>query len=91
MNHCQNMNELMQAQLDIIKRHIDRHKWFQHIDDRDKAIEDFIEKYAWLMREMFCLFTCPHSTNCFIREKLLGEERGPSTMQKVTSGGETSQ
>lgn len=53
----------MKIQRDIISRHIDEHKYFKHIVDREKAVVDFIKQYAWLMRETYCL-ACPDKDTC---------------------------
>lgn len=60
---CKHFSDLMKIQIDIIQRHIGEHQYFQHITDRNKAVADFIIKYAWLMRETYCL-ACPDKKEC---------------------------
>lgn len=61
---CQHLRDILDAQLDIIERHIDRHKWFQQIENREEAISDFIEKYGFIMREFFCSRICEDRFDC---------------------------
>ena len=35
---CIHLGDILNAQIEIIERHIDEHKWFQGIADKDKAI-----------------------------------------------------
>ena len=63
---CVHLREILDAQIDIIERHIERHKWFQQIDDKDKAIQDFIEKYGFIMREFYCSRICEDRFYCEI-------------------------
>ena len=61
---CNHSGELIKIELEIIKRHISQHKWFQHIENEDEAIMDFVEKYGWLMRECYCEYVCPDRDKC---------------------------
>ena len=60
---CEHFIELMRLQRDIINRHIDEHKYFQGIEDKNQAVIDFIQKYGYLMREVFCL-RCQDRDKC---------------------------
>ena len=71
---CEHLNELLKAQEVIIKRHIDEHKWFQHITDPDKAAVDFIEHYGWIMREVYCGQACKDRANCVIAAEFLPKD-----------------
>ena len=64
MGKCEKLKEFLTCQQDIIKRHIDEHLWFQHIPEKEKGIADFIQKYGWLMRELFCLHSCENKDKC---------------------------
>jgi hypothetical protein len=64
---CSQIRELLKVELSIIQKHLDEHKWFQHIEDKNMAVNDFIEKYAWLMKEMYCNFSCKKE-NCELRK-----------------------
>lgn len=61
---CNNCPNLMRFQTKIINRHIDEHKFFNRIDKTDDAVRDFVEKYGWLMREVFCQYICPNLEKC---------------------------
>jgi len=74
---CRHLRELLESQREIIERHIDRHKWFRHIDDREAAISDFIEKFGWIMREFHCTQVCTDRTECEQPSRLAGEGRLP--------------
>ena len=47
--HCTHLKDFLEAEMLIVKRHIDEHKWFLHIEDKNEAIDDFIKKYAWII------------------------------------------
>jgi hypothetical protein len=54
-NHkCIRFEEFMAAQKEIIQRHIDEHAWCQHIDNKEEAMLDFINKFGWMFREAYC-------------------------------------
>jgi hypothetical protein len=64
---CVKLDVLMQCQRDIIERHIDQHKWFKHIPDKEAGVSDFIKQYAWLMRDLFCNYICDSKDGCKLR------------------------
>jgi len=70
-DHCIHLNELSKVQSIIIKKHIDQHKWFAHIPDRQVAISDFIEKFGWIMRELYCGYICADRFDCSIASEFL--------------------
>lgn len=61
---CTHIQEILDAQRDIIERHIDQHKWFNQIENRDQAACDFIEKYGFIMREFYCSRVCKERFDC---------------------------
>lgn len=67
---CTHLRELNQAQTTIIKRHIDEHKWFAHIADEEEGKLDFILKFGWAMREVFCNYICGERSGCITAYKL---------------------
>ncbi len=68
---CEHLSELLKTESDVIKRHLDEHKWFNHIEDDNEAVADFINKFGWLMRELYCEQICPSRYKCdTIKEKL---------------------
>ena len=68
-NGCEKLQEILEIQLEIINRHIDKHKWFQKIESKDEAVRDFIEKYGFIMREFYCSRVCEKRFDCSIAEK----------------------
>lgn len=64
------LQQFLTIEIELIERHIDKHKWFNHIADRDAAIADFIEKYGWLIRDCYCSYTCPNRNQCQIKNNI---------------------
>jgi hypothetical protein len=62
--HCDHLDDILRAEIPIIKRHIERHKWYRHIPDTNSAMIDFIENYGFIMREMYCQYVCPGREEC---------------------------
>jgi hypothetical protein len=71
LDFCDRVKDLLQVESRVIKRHIDRHKWFQHIRDKNEAVKDFIEKYGWLMREVYCENMCSKKDTCKVYKKVM--------------------
>ena len=69
-NACPHLKELLEAQLKIMKRHVARHKWFNHIENEDDAYQDFVTKFAWIMRELYCESACPDRDKCEFAKNL---------------------
>ena len=63
---CDNLRDLMKCEMRIIKKHLDEHKWFNHIEGENEGVKDFIEKYGWLMRELYCGYACKKRDRCEI-------------------------
>ena len=64
MRKCTNVKAILEAEREVIKAHLNRHKWYNHIKDEEAAIIDFIWKYAWLMREIYCGKLCKINQKC---------------------------
>jgi len=75
---CTRMRDLLVVQKQIIERHIDEHKWFQHIPDKNEATSDFLEKFGWIMRELICGYICAERFNCKIAQKYLPPNPDPT-------------
>ena len=69
---CIKLNEIMQEQRVIIRRHLNEHAWFNHIEDKDQAVLDFIEKYGWVLRESYCDL-CVHRKDCLAYREYLNK------------------
>ncbi len=63
-NHCQHLQDILSIEKEIIQQHINNHKWYHGFENENDAIIDFIHRYAWIMREVFCGAMCPHRNNC---------------------------
>ena len=66
ITQCVRLKDILDAQIEIIERHIDQHKWFHRFQNRDEAIADFIEKYGFIMREFYCSRICEDRFDCEI-------------------------
>lgn len=60
---CNRLKELLKEETEIIKRHIDEHAYFQGIENKEDAVRDFIDKYAFIMREAYCDL-CQETKTC---------------------------
>lgn len=60
---CNNLKQLLEAEKLIIEHHIDKHKFYRGISNRDEGIQDFINNYAEIIRESFCL-ACKFNESC---------------------------
>jgi hypothetical protein len=58
MKSCTHINDLVKAEIPIIKRHLEKHKWYKMIDDKEVATADFIKSYGFIMREYYCQYIC---------------------------------
>ncbi len=71
MEKCSHLEDFLNEQRIIIYRHIDKHKYYNGIANREDAMNDFIKKYAWVMREMYCDKICPEKDNCEVYQSYL--------------------
>jgi hypothetical protein len=69
LKECNHLREILEAQKDFIERHVEQHQWFQHIENREVAICDFIEKYGFIMREFYCSRICVSRFDCELAQK----------------------
>ena len=67
---CDQLHVVMKVQTGIINKHIDEHKWCNHIEDRNEAIADFVGKFGWIMRETYCNTSCAHKDICMLRKQV---------------------
>jgi hypothetical protein len=65
---CSKLKGFLGLEQKIIERHIEKHKWFNGIDNRDEVVCDFIKKYAWIIREVYCSSVCENIDNCKLAE-----------------------
>jgi hypothetical protein len=64
LEKCECLDALLNCEVDIIKRHLANHKWYNAIPGEAEGIADFIKKYGWLMRDLYCGYTCPSRGIC---------------------------
>jgi len=67
---CIDLENLLKDEREVIEGHIDEHKWFHHISNKEDGIKDFIQEYGWIMKEMYCKYVC--------KNKCLYEYKGES-------------
>ena len=67
---CQRLSEFMKTQLEVVRKHLDEHKYLRRIEDSNEALDSFIKDYGWLMREMYCTKICSLRDGCEIASKL---------------------
>lgn len=67
---CIELSDFMKTQFDIIKKHLDEHKYLRKIENKDEALESFVQDYGWLIRELYCTRICKHNGNCEIADSL---------------------
>lgn len=65
LHDCLHFSEFMTEQKSLMERHLTKHKFFQHIEDPGEAVIDFIQKYAWVIREVYCDL-CSDNKECKI-------------------------
>lgn len=72
--YCNNLSALMEIQKNIIEKHIDAHKWLNGIENREEAMQDFIDKFAWLIRELYCGYVCEKRYRCKMAKEYVPEQ-----------------
>jgi len=60
---CVKLQNLNRVQFLVISRHLEKHKWFRHIKDKNDALADFLKEFGPIMREIYCE-TCEESPEC---------------------------
>ena len=68
-NECRHLHDILASQIEIIERHVDQHKWFQGIENKDQAVYDFVDKYGFIMREFYCSRICIDRFDCELAQK----------------------
>ena len=65
---CVHLVEFLRCEMDVMERHLANHKWFNKIPDEADGIADFISKYGWLMRDLYCRYACELRSTCTVLE-----------------------
>ena len=63
---CQRLSDFMKVQMDIIRKHLDEHKYLRKIEKTDDALHSFIHDYGWVIRELYCSHICSDKLECKI-------------------------
>lgn len=66
LHGCVNLVKLLDVEKKIIQRHIKKHKWMNHIEDVTEGTIDFINKFGWVMKEIYCEAVCDRKDDCEI-------------------------
>jgi hypothetical protein len=69
-DYCQKLKDFLEIERKIIIRHIDDHKWFNKIEDKNEGVADFIQKYGWIIKEMYCTYMCENKDGCALKKEL---------------------
>ena len=67
---CQRLSEFMKTQLEVVRKHLDEHKYLRRIEDSNVALDSFIKDYGWLIREMYCSKICSIREGCEIAAQM---------------------
>jgi hypothetical protein len=71
MDSCNHLDDILKTEIGLVKRHLERHKWYQHIENSEVATADFIKNYGFIMREMYCSNVCPNRNECELIKEYL--------------------
>jgi hypothetical protein len=62
--YCKHVKHILDIERGVIQDHIAKHKWCNKFNTDNDAIVDFVHKYAWIMREVFCGVMCKYREEC---------------------------
>lgn len=60
---CQNLKNLLEVEGRILYRNVEGHAWLNHIPDKRDAEQDFVNRFGWIMRELYCEM-CKDNKTC---------------------------
>ena len=61
---CEKVPKIVSAEMKIIKKHLEKHKYYHHLKNDNDGIMDFAKQYAWVMREAYCHLICENKKTC---------------------------
>ncbi|MEM4271785.1 MAG: hypothetical protein QXD13_01715 [Candidatus Pacearchaeota archaeon] len=70
---CQHLNDMLASLTEITEVHIDEHKWYRGIESLEVAVENFLNEYWWVAREMYCSDLCNEKDKCEIYTQYLAQ------------------
>jgi len=53
LNHQDSDKDLVKIKLQVLKHDISVHKWLNRIDNYDAAVSDFLNKFGWVIYEIY--------------------------------------
>jgi len=60
---CIHLKDLLKEEAEVITRHLEEFMTNFNLEDDSEAKNEFIMKYGWIMREMYCDL-CPDKKDC---------------------------
>ena len=73
---CIHLADLLGRLGKITEVHINEHKWFRGIGSPEDAIGDFVDKFGWVARDMYCGGLCPDEKTCEMHRQYLKQFEG---------------
>jgi hypothetical protein len=67
LEHCICLKEYKAFQAKVLASYLSDYQP-KNTEEKQKLMMDFIEKYAWLVRRIYCLEFCPHMSECELLE-----------------------
>jgi len=61
---CQRDVDLKTIKTTLLLKHLEQHKWFRQIADDETGKQDFLEKFGWMVEQMFCRYYCDQRFVC---------------------------
>ena len=77
---CERLMTFNIIQAHILRRHLKNHKWFTHLPDENQALIDFVQKFGFAMREVYCE-CCVYHNNCIIERDVFHIKEDKNEMQ----------
>lgn len=66
MTTCTHLEDEVKIVEWVMKKHLDRYKWFRGIANKTEAEIKFVQEYAFLIRDIYCEFCC--SKDCIKKD-----------------------
>jgi hypothetical protein len=65
MHECDNLTNYSTFKRGVIEKYLKVQEPYTH-DEKQELVMDFIDKYAWLVRLIYCHHICPHRSDCLV-------------------------
>jgi len=63
MVECSCFRPYILFETEIISKYLSDHTPYDH-EKKQELVREFIKKYAWCIRYIYCHYICPHKSNC---------------------------